>query len=120
MRTPAHAGIRSRAGQRGGLIGSVARSGRRLLTGAWWWQVASSIAMGFVLGLAFYALALFGIIASIPKLSIPLAQLPTTNDLGALVLGFMGGYYARGWLPEPDARRPRARPAPRTVSHQAG
>jgi hypothetical protein len=57
--------------------------------------------MGIVLGLVFYALALFGIIASIPKVAIPLAQLPTTNDLGALVLGFLGSYYARAWLPEP-------------------
>jgi hypothetical protein len=105
----------------GGLIGSVVRSGRQLLTGAWWWHVAGSVGLGIVLGLVFYALAMFGIIASIPKLSIPLAQLPTTNDLGALLLGFFGGYYARAWLPEPGddlhfrrrsaARKPRPRAA---------
>ena len=74
-----------------------------------------------VLGLVFYALAMFGIVASIPKLSIPLAQLPTTNDLGALLLGFFGGYYARSWLPDPGdgvhlSRRPAARkPRPRAA-----
>jgi hypothetical protein len=105
----------------GGLVGSVVRSGRQLLTGAWWWHVAGSVGLGIVLGLVFYALAMFGIIASIPKLSIPLAQLPTTNDLGALLLGFFGGYYARAWLPDPGndlhlprrsaARKPRPRAA---------
>lgn len=84
----------------GGLIGSVVRSGRQIFTGAWWWHVTGSVGLGIVLGLVFYVLAMFGIIASIPKLSIPLAQLPTTNDLGALVLGFLGGYYARAWLPD--------------------
>jgi hypothetical protein len=85
----------------GGLIGSVARTGRQIFTGVWWWHLLGSIGLGIVLGLLFYALALFGVIASIPKLAIPLAQLPTTNDLGALVLGFFGGYYARSWLPAP-------------------
>jgi hypothetical protein len=105
----------------GGLIGSVVRSGRMLLTGAWWWHIAGSVGLGMVLGLVFYALAMFGIIASIPKLSIPLAQLPTTNDLGALLLGFFGGYYARSWLPDPAdglrlSRRPAARkPRPRAA-----
>jgi hypothetical protein len=87
----------------GGLVGSVVRSGRQLFTGAWWWHLVGSLGLGIVLGLLFYALALFGVIASIPKLAIPLAQLPTTNDLGALVLGFFGGYYARSWLPAPPS-----------------
>jgi hypothetical protein len=83
----------------GGLIGSVARMGRQLFSGVWWWNLLGSVGLGIVLGLLFYLLALFGVIASIPKLAIPFAQLPTTNDLGALVLGFFGGYYARSWLP---------------------
>jgi hypothetical protein len=86
----------------GGTVGSVVRSGRQLLAGAWWWHVLGSVGMGIVLGLLFYALAQFGIIASIPKLSIPLDKLPTTNDLAALVLGFFGGYYGRSWLPDPE------------------
>ena len=86
----------------GGTVGSIVRSGRQLLSGAWWWHVLGSVGMGIVLGLLFYALAQFGIIASIPKLAIPLEKLPTTNDLGALVLGFVGGYYGRSWLPDPE------------------
>jgi hypothetical protein len=85
----------------GGLIGSVARTGRQMFTDVWWWHLVGSVGLGIVLGLLFYALALFGVIASIPKVAIPLSQLPTTNDLGALVLGFFGGYYARSWLPAP-------------------
>jgi len=54
------------------------------------------------LGLVFYALVLFGVVASIPQLAIPLGQLPTTNELGAVILGFFGGYLARAWLPTPE------------------
>ena len=87
----------------GGTIGSIVRSARDLFTGTWWWHLMGSAGMGVVLGLVFYALASFGVIASIPKLPLPLAQLPTTNDLAALVLGFLGGYYGRLWLPDPSA-----------------
>ena len=86
----------------GGLIGSVVRSSRQFFTGAWMWHLFGSVAIGIVLGLLFFLLALFGLVASIPKLALPLAQIPTTNDLGALVLGFFGGYYARAWLPDPS------------------
>jgi hypothetical protein len=86
----------------GGMVGSVVKSGRQLFPGAWVWHVLSSLGMGIVLGLVFFALAQFGIIASIPKVAIPLATLPTTNDLAALVLGFFGGFYGRSWLPDPS------------------
>ena len=71
-------------------------------TGNWWIRPLGHIGTGIIVGLVFYLLALFGVVASIPKVAIPLAQLPTTNELGALVLGFFGGYYARSWLPKPD------------------
>lgn len=87
----------------GGLIGAVVRSGRQMLAGAVLWHLASSIGIGVVFGLLFYALASFGVVASIPKLSIPLAGLPTTNHLASVVLGFFGGYYGRAWLPDPSA-----------------
>ena len=88
----------------GGLIGSVVRSGRQMFAGAAravWWHLVSGIGVGVVFGLLFYALALFGVVASIPKLSIPLTGIPTTNDLAAIVFGFFGGYYGRSWLPDP-------------------
>jgi len=86
----------------GGLIGALVRSTGATFTGTWWWHLAGSLGIGAVLGLVFYALALFGIIALIPKVDIPLDRLPTTNELAALVLGFFGGYFARSWLPNPE------------------
>jgi hypothetical protein len=87
----------------GGMIGSVVRSGRDAFGSDIVRHLLGSIGMGVVFGLLFYALASFGIIASIPKLSIPLAAIPTTNDLAAAVFGFFGGYYGRSWLPDPSA-----------------
>src|SRR5262249_33208873 len=78
--------------------------------GAWWWHLAGSLGIGAVLGLLFYLLAVFGVIASIPKIPMPLGQLPTSNELVALVLGFFGGYWARAWIPNPGGAPP---PAPR-------
>ena len=86
----------------GGLVGALLRSRGVTYTGAWWWQLLGSLGIGSVVGLLFYLLAVFGIVASIPKLPIALGQLPTTNEFAALVLGFFGGYYARAWLPNPE------------------
>jgi hypothetical protein len=94
----------------GGLVGALLRSSGVSFTGTWWWHLLGSLGIGSVLGLLFYLLAVFGIVASIPKLSIPLGQLPTTNEFAALVLGFFGGYYARAWLPNPGDVPP-AQPA---------
>ena len=87
----------------GALVGAVVNTGMQGFTGVWWWRLIGHVGTGVVVGLVFYVLALFGVVASIPKVAIPLAQLPTTNELGALVLGFFGGYYAHSWLPKPDA-----------------
>jgi hypothetical protein len=101
----------------GGLIGSLVRSTDLSFTGAWWHHLGGSVVIGAVLGLLFYLLAMFGIIASIPKLAIPLGQLPTTNELAALVLGFFGGYYARAWLPNPaePSATDKGKPAQQTA-----
>jgi hypothetical protein len=85
----------------GGLAGALVRSSGDKFTGAWRWCLVESLAIGSVLGLLFYLLALLGVVASIPKLTIPLGQLPTSNEFAALVLGFFGGYYARVWIPRP-------------------
>jgi hypothetical protein len=90
----------------GGVVGALVRSSSDTFTGAWWWHLLGSMAIGSVLGLLFYLLAVFGIVASIPKLSIPLGQLPTTNEFAALVLGFFGGYWARAWIPNPGNALP--------------
>jgi hypothetical protein len=94
----------------GGMVGALVQSGGATFTGAWRWHLSGSLAIGSVLGLLFYLLALLGVVASIPKLTIPLGQLPTTNEFGALVLGFFGGYYACAWMAKP-AHRSQARDA---------
>jgi len=86
----------------GGMIGAVVKAGGETFAGAWWWHLLGHVGTGIVLGLVFYALVLFGEVASIPQLAIPLGQLPTTNELGAVILGFFGGYLARAWLPTPE------------------
>jgi hypothetical protein len=86
----------------GGVIGAVVKAGGETFVGAWWWHLLGHVGTGIVLGLVFYALVLFGVVASIPQLAIPLGQLPTTNELGAVILGFFGGYLARAWLPTPE------------------
>lgn len=88
----------------GGLLGALIRSGNLALTGAWRWHLLDSLAIGSVLGLLFYLLAAFGIVASIPNLPIPIQALPTTNEFAALLLGFFGGFYARAWLPNPSRK----------------
>jgi hypothetical protein len=85
----------------GGMVGALVYSGGATFTGVWRWHLFGSLAIGSVLGLLFYLLALLGVVASIPKLTIPLGQLPTTNEFAALVLGFFGGYYACAWMPNP-------------------
>ena len=96
----------------GGVVGALVRSSGVSFTGKWWWHLLGSLGIGSVLGLLFYLLAAFGIVASIPKLSIPFGQLPTTNEFAALVLGFFGGYYARAWLPNPGDVPPADAAAP--------
>jgi hypothetical protein len=87
----------------GGLLGALVRSRGETFTGSWPWQLSGSLGIGAVLGLLFYLLAAFGIVASIPKVALPLDRLPTSNEFAALVLGFFGGYYARAWIPNQEA-----------------
>ncbi|HEY1911783.1 MAG TPA: hypothetical protein VGG73_12730 [Vicinamibacterales bacterium] len=89
----------------GGFLGALVGTGTETFSAAWWHQMIGHILTGALIGLVFYVLALFGIIASIPAASIPLERLPTTNALGALVLGFFGGLWGRSWLPKPNGSR---------------
>ncbi len=99
----------------GGFLGALVGTGTETFTAAWWHQMIGHILTGTLIGLVFYVLALFGIIASIPAMSIPLERLPTTNALGALVLGFFGGLWGRSWLPKPNSSKtPTTPPAPAT------
>jgi hypothetical protein len=72
----------------GGIAGSFARQtgsrGRKKLT--------PHLIIGAIFGLAFYALVMLGAVASVPKFSIAIGNIATVNELGALVLGLIGGY----------------------------
>jgi hypothetical protein len=96
----------------GGLVGALVRSSGETYKGAWWWHLSHSLAIGTVLGLVFYLLAVFGIIASIPKIPLPLDQMPTSNELVAIILGFFGGYWARAWVPNPGSAAAAKRTEP--------
>jgi hypothetical protein len=96
----------------GGFLGALVGTGTETFTSAWWHQMIGHILTGTLIGLVFYVLALFGIIASIPAMSIPLERLPTTNALGTLVLGFFGGLWGRSWLPRPTGSRTPTAAAP--------
>ena len=87
----------------GGLLGALVRSRGETFTGSWKWHLSGSLGIGAVLGLLFYLLASFGVVASIPKVALPLDRLPTSNEFAALVLGFFGGYHARAWIPNHEA-----------------
>jgi hypothetical protein len=89
----------------GGFLGALVGTGTETFIAAWWHQMIGHVLTGALIGLVFYVLALFGIIASIPAMSIPLERLPTTNMLGALVLGFFGGLWGRAWLARPNGSR---------------
>lgn len=86
----------------GGALGAFVRSRRVSLSKEWLSSLLRNLAVGVILGLVFYTLALFGAVAVIPRAELPVAveAVPTVNELGALLLGFVGGYYGRRlWKP---------------------
>ena len=72
----------------GGILGGFVRSGKR-----WAADLRDNVAIAAILGLIFYALAFFGAIGAIPKVPVEIGKVAAVNELGALVLGFVGGYY---------------------------
>jgi hypothetical protein len=81
----------------GGFLGALVRDLRTLAASRWLANLARHLLSGAILGGVFYGLTFFGATASIPKMEIPvnLAAIPTANEFGALLLGFMGGYFGR-------------------------
>ncbi len=84
----------------GGLGGATLRDNRRRSSRPLTTRFGKDLIVGGALGLIFYSLTLFGAVGSIPKavLSINLGAVPTLNELGAFVLGFVGGYFGRRLL----------------------
>ena len=83
----------------GGTLGATYRGGWHGFSRGWQRHAAVNGLAGLLLGTIFYALSLLGAPAAIPQVALPIAAIPTVNELGALALGFLGGYYARAWLP---------------------
>lgn len=83
----------------GGWLGATFRSGKLQFSRLWGPHLGANLLSGLVLGVIFYALAWFGIPALIPQATLPMKDIPTANELGAFLLGFLGGYYGRAWLP---------------------
>jgi|SRR5579859_178494 len=81
----------------GGMAGGVIRAGGGAFSPKWWDHLWRNTAVAAALGFFFYVLAFFGAIAALPKTELPFAisSIPTVNELGALLLGFVGGLYGR-------------------------
>lgn len=82
----------------GGLLGAVTRD--TTTAGFRFRRLAVNLIPGVILGLVFYTLTLFGAIGSIPKTVVPIntTVIPTLNELGALLLGILGGYFGARFL----------------------
>ncbi len=91
----------------GGALGSLYRSGARS-----WHSSAAAALPGLLFGLVVYALVAFVPPAELPDVVKPLATLPVTSGLGAVVLGIAGGYCGRRVLPD---TKPRAEKRAATV-----
>jgi hypothetical protein len=85
----------------GGILGALVQSGKVTFTAAWLRHVMPSLVLGLIFGVIFAVAALFGAIGALPKLGLPVQinQIPSANELGALLLGFVGGFYGKKvWL----------------------
>jgi hypothetical protein len=80
-------------GALGGMLGATVHHPKSVFSAKWWTVLVLGVICGVVLCIA----ALFGVIGALPKLDLPIQinQIPSTNELGALLLGFVGGFYGR-------------------------
>jgi len=84
-------------GALGGLLGAFVHNPKAAISSHWWIVLVLGLIFGVILSIA----AMFGVIGSLPKLGLPiqLSQIPSANELGALLLGFVGGFYGKKlWL----------------------
>ena len=78
----------------GGVSGAVVRSPRRRRRA----NLPADLAMGGVLGFVLFGFALFGVPTLLPALSTETLANLTLNEIGAVLLGFLGGYVGRRYL----------------------
>ena len=77
----------------GGLLGGVVLALNSQKKTHWARRLAATLIVGGILGLIVYIAALFGALSITAKMPIDATRLPAVNSLGALALGFVGGYY---------------------------
>jgi len=82
----------------GGLVGAFVKSIKEAFSRRWLRHALTNFAVGAVMGFLAWGLAFFGAITAIPKVNINIAVIPTLNELGAFVLGFLGGFGGKAWL----------------------
>jgi len=88
----------------GGILGASVHSPKSLFSPQWWKVLALGVICGVVLSVA----ALVGAIGALPKLGLPvqISQIPSANELGALLLGFIGGFYGKKLWSRGDSDKP--------------
>jgi hypothetical protein len=91
-------------GALGGMLGATVHNPKAAFSKKWWTVVLLGVICGVVLCIA----ALFGAIGALPKLGLPIqiSQIPSANELGALLLGFVGGFYGKKFWLKGDSDKP--------------
>jgi hypothetical protein len=91
-------------GALGGMLGATVHNPKGAFSKKWWTVVLLGVICGVVLCIA----ALFGAIGALPKLGLPIqiSQIPSANELGALLLGFVGGFYGKKFWLKGDSDKP--------------
>jgi hypothetical protein len=87
----------------GGVGGAVLRTprGRRRS------QLGRSLALGAMLGTIFFALGMLGVPGMIPAIPLQTIEHLTLNEVGACILGLLGGYIGRRFLDDLLIKRER-------------
>ena len=103
----------------GGLLGALLRDSKNTFSRRWFHYAWRNLLVGIVLGMVFYGLTLFGAVGSVSKIipSIDVSVIPTVNELGAILLGFAGGYFGRRIL---DVKKVNGGIQPNLTSGTAG
>lgn len=93
----------------GGTVGAMLRSRRRHRRGT----ALQDLGIGGLLGVVFFALTLFGFPGMLPVIPLQTLDSLTLNEIGAFVLGVLGGHIGRDFLTRlaASARLPERRPA---------
>ncbi len=86
----------------GGFLGGLVKGYGKLATSQWWKHLLSSVGQAVIWGVLFWGLVVFGAVAAIPKTNIALSAISSTNELGALIIGVLGGYVGKRLLERED------------------